>query len=218
MVSSCSLCLNTPVTPWKTPKPALTGIAPILVPSWVIARPAVLKVEVCIRVLATILGLKTSRSFIPPFSPCLGLTKLTTCSIACNGSIERFIFPIPRLFAASIWFQSKTSTTKSAPYREGYYRFSGKSFQDISKTYHRDFEMFIPIWRSSFLLNLRFEDLLSVKLEDSERIGFSYTISIERQVGREHRTDLPYPHRECHNRSRGQLAKYPGLKHTRHVR
>jgi len=41
------------------------------------------------------------------------------------------------------------------------------------KTYHRDFEMFIPIWRSGLLLCLGFIDLASVELEDGERIGFS---------------------------------------------
>ena len=159
MVCSCSLCLNTPVTPWKTPLPADIGRAPI----WVIARPAPMKVEVDFRVLATILGWKTSRSRTSPFSPCLELNKLTTCSTASNGSIERLIFPIPRLLAASIWFQSKISTTKFAPYREGYYRFSGRFFKDTKpKTYHRHIEMFIPIWSSSFFLNLRFEDLDSI--------------------------------------------------------
>lgn len=74
--------------------------------------------------------------------------------------------------------------------------------------------MFIPIWRSSFFPNLRLEDLLSVELKDSERIGFSYTRSIIRQVGREHRTHLPCLRPECHDRSRGQHAGYPGLKHT----
>jgi hypothetical protein len=45
-----------------------------------------------------------------------------------------------------------------------------------AKTYHIYFEMFIPFWRSGFLLYLRFEDLLSIELEDSVRIGFSYAM------------------------------------------
>ena len=83
------------------------------------------------------------------------------------------------------------------------------------KTYDSNFEMFIPIWRSGLLPCLRFEDLVSVELEDSEGIGFSYKMSIIRQVGHRHRTNLLYQHPEFHDHPRLQLVEYPGLRHPR---
>ena len=73
--------------------------------------------------------------------------------------------------------------------------------------------MFIPIWRSGFLFCLRFEHLVPVELEDSERIGFAYIMSIIRQEGK-YKTNLPCQHPGFHDRPRGQLVKDPGLNYT----
>lgn len=79
-----------------------------------------LNVDVFLRDLTMISGVKSSRMRTSPLSPCLSCDSESERSTAVNGStFERSIRAEPRLFACSIWFQSKTSSWKSAAAREG---------------------------------------------------------------------------------------------------
>lgn len=110
------LCLCPFLKTESTLLPALPGKPPICVN----ARPVVVNVDVFFLDLAIIAGWKTRRTRTCPFWPCFSVKSATFCSFISNGStFERSILPTPRLLACSIWFQSNSSTVKSAPTREG---------------------------------------------------------------------------------------------------